>query len=321
MCNRPDPVSRAGPPPPRPVAGTAGLWTVLAGSTLLLMLGCHSLTMLSRDKPAVRTDTPATPAADAEPSKYSVRIAPFVFLSDFDLKLEQPLLKELGQLGDQVYRELRLPPGSADVSVYLFENEDRYRRFMEKRHPELPHRHAFFLAQERGSGGEDLLVYTYRSERLRQDLRHELTHALLHRVIYRVPLWLDEGLAEYFELPPESKGVNAAHVEQLRRAMAAGTRPDLSLLEALRDEDVGKMSRADYQEAWAWVHLMLNSRPEAKSALIAYLQQLRANGKHRAPAPLRPQLARVFSSPETGLEKHLAEIDVPVRKGPMTRKD
>lgn len=306
MSHRPDSASlRAG----------HRLRVLLAGATLLLMFGCHSLSMLSKDRGDARADASAAPGA--APGKYSVRVAPFAFLSDFDLKPHQPLLDELGRLGDQVYRELRLPPGSAVVSVYLFEDEARYRRFIKERHPSLPDRHAFFVAQEsdRG-GGEDLLVYTYRSDRLRQDLRHELTHALLHSVLYRVPLWLDEGLAEYFELPPDLKGFNATHVEQLRRAMAAGTRPDLAQLERLRDQDMSSMSRADYQEAWAWVHLMLNSRPEARTALITYLRQLYSNGKRGEPAPLRPQLARIFPSPEAELEKHLAEIDVPVRKGP-----
>ena len=53
--------------------------------------------------------------------------------------------------------------------------------------------------------------------RVRTDLRHELTHALLHGVLQDVPLWLDEGLAVYFELPPANEGVNPHHLEVLCR--------------------------------------------------------------------------------------------------------
>ena len=42
-------------------------------------------------------------------------------------------------------------------------------------------------------------------DHLRTDLRHELTHALLHGVLKDVPLWLDEGLAGFFELPPDAR--------------------------------------------------------------------------------------------------------------------
>ena len=73
--------------------------------------------------------------------------------------------------------------------------------FMVSKYPKLPSRRAFFVAQTRGVGrSEDLLIYTYWGERVQQDLRHELTHALLHSVLKDVPLWLDEGLAEYYEL-------------------------------------------------------------------------------------------------------------------------
>ena len=60
-------------------------------------------------------------------------------------------------------------------------------------------RRAFFLAQ-----GSRQVVYTYFNPQLEVDLRHEATHALLHLAIAELPLWLDEGLAEYFEVPEES---------------------------------------------------------------------------------------------------------------------
>jgi hypothetical protein len=160
------------------------------------------------------------------PSKHSFRIAPYVFLSDFEIQRDQPLFRELASLRDQVYKELRLVPGSAAVQVYLFENKARYERFMKTHYPKLPARRAWFVAQERARGGpEDLLVYTYWGDRIRQDLRHELTHALLHSVIKDVPLWLDEGLAEYFELPPENQGINAVHVQHLQSAFDGSYHP------------------------------------------------------------------------------------------------
>lgn len=281
----------------------------LTGLALLLLAGCRPLGFLrpaDKDKSSPPADAAARAAPATLPGKHSFRVAPYVFLSDFEIDREQPLFKELAQLRDQVHKELLLPPGDAVVQVYLFESKARYERFMRERYPELPARRAFFVAQPRAIGGaEDLLVYTYWGARIRQDLRHELTHALLHSVIKDVPLWLDEGLAEYFELPPERRGVNAVHVELMRRGEASHTfEPGLAKLERLKEVD--QMGPAQYREAWAWVHLMMHSRPEARTVLLSYLQQLRGS---RPPGPLGPKLARVFPDAEAELKKHLAKLE------------
>jgi hypothetical protein len=136
------------------------------------------------------------------PGKYSIRISQFVFLSDIEIRRDQPIFKDLGNLREQVYRDLKLPASNTEVFVYLFEDKACYEKFMKTKHPDLPARRAFFVAQPRRLGGaEELMVYTYMGDRLQQDLRHELTHALLHSVLKNVPIWLDEGLAEYFEVP------------------------------------------------------------------------------------------------------------------------
>jgi hypothetical protein len=287
-----------------------------------LTFGCHSfsLNLLSRDR-GEKVD-PAAPPLPAPPGRYSFRIAPYVFLSDFEVRRDQPLFKDLEGLRDQVYRELQLPPGRAVVQVYLFETKQRYDQFMAAHYPRLPNRRAFFVAQQRPMGGaEDLLVYTFWAartppelaadpaapapdlQRIQQDLRHELTHALLHSVIRVVPLWLDEGLAEYFELPPDRRGVNADHLEALRHDLGVSFKPDLARLEKM--EDVREMYRPEYREAWAWVHLMLHSRPEAKAVLLTYLQELRGN---RNPGQLGPRLAAVSPSPEEAFARHLGSL-------------
>lgn len=268
-----------------------------------LTLGCNSLQFhapTEKIDKAVRADKDATPTP---PGKRSLRVSQFVFLSDFELKQDLPIFQDLSKLRDQVYKELQLPPANTVVQVYVFEDRDRYERYMRTRYPELPKRRAFFVAQPRSVGGvEDLLVYTYWGERIREDLRHELTHALLHSVLKDVPLWLDEGLAEYFEVGTELHGVHQQHLEQIRQGPPL--QPDLTRLEQL--SQVQQMSPAEYREAWAWVHLMLRDRAEGKTVLVKYLQQLRSNPN---PGPLQPRLAEVFTNPAATLENHLAHIE------------
>jgi hypothetical protein len=272
------------------------------GALLLGATGCHSLKLLgqSADKPA----SPEKEAALALPSQHSLRVAQFVFLADFKLREDQPIFKELGELQEQVYKELQLTSSNRIVQVYLFEDRERYKRFIHTRYPELPERRAFFVAQPRGMNAEDLLVYTYWGDQVQQDLRHELTHALLHSVLKDVPIWLDEGLAEYFELHPQRKGVNLAHVAKLRGGPDGPARLSLARLEQLAK--VEDMHPVEYQESWAWVHLMLHSTPEARSVLLAHLQRLRTTDK---PGPLQPNLAAVFPAPEDALADHLALLE------------
>jgi hypothetical protein len=274
---------------------------------LALLGGCNTLRLHTNTPtdgpakdPAVRPAVAGLPSA-ALPSKNSLRVSQFYFFADFEMKPDQPLFRELADLREQVYRELQLPGANTIIQVYLFEDRERYDRFMKARYPDLPSRRAFFVAQPRAvGGGDELLVYTFWGDRVRQDLRHELTHALLHSVLKDVPLWLDEGLAEFFELPPGSEGVNPKHLDQLRKGPFT---PDLARLE--RMQQVSEMSPAEYREAWAWVHLVLRGPADGRAALLAYLQQLRVTP---APGPLQPRLAAAVPGLADALEMHLGQL-------------
>lgn len=282
----------------------------LAWVLLALLAGCRGIrfTPPSADRAVAAKERPA-----AAPAKYTLRVGQFVFLSDFELKSDQPIMQELAKLGDQVSRELELPAANMLIQVYLFEDRDRYETYMLQKYPDLPRRRAFFIAQPRPVGGaEDLLVYTYWGDRVREDLRHELTHALLHSVLKDVPLWLDEGLAEYFELPPERKGVNYHHLDQCH---SESFKPGLARLEQLRE--VQQMSPVEYREAWAWVHLMLQSKPEARAALLGYLQVLRSSANA---GPLQPRLAGVYPDLDAALVQHLDHLNGTQRPAPWVKR-
>ena len=284
------------------------LFSVTVWCVLLSSLGCNSfsLHLLSRDKHDKVVSEPRL-ASPAPPSRYSFRIPPFVFLSDFEIDRDKPLFQELAKLRDQVYGELRLTSGRAAVQVYLFENKDRYDEYMHAAYPSLPARRAFFIQQQRALGGtDDLMVYTSWGDRIQQDLRHELTHALLHSVIRDVPLWLDEGLAEYFELPPSEHGINASHVETLRRDLGVTFQPDLDRLEKMKE--VNEMKGPEYREAWLWTHWMLQSQPETKTVLLTYLQDLRKGN----PGLLAPRLTAISLKLNDEFKKHLDQLELPI---------
>lgn len=243
------------------------------------------------------------------PGKHATRRDYYVLYHDFELDKTDPLFAELDALPEQVFGELKLPAGNAVVQVFLFDTEERYTRYMQKNYANLPKRRAYFLSVPR-PGGDEHKIFTWMGEHLATDLRHELTHALLRGALKDVPLWLDEGLAGYFELPPQQEGVNGQHLDALRRSAFV---PNLARLEGFTQ--VAQMEKPEYREAWAWVHYMLRSGPNARKVLHDYLQQLRTDP---TPGPLLPRLRDALGEPEQALVDHLATMEMP-RQRPRTR--
>ena len=72
--------------------------------------------------------------------------------------------------------------------------------------------------------------------------------------------------------------------------------------------EVKQMQRPEYRESWAWVHLMLRGKPEMKSVLLSYLQQLRLPSSS---GQLLPKLREACPSPSAALLEHLGKMEIP----------
>jgi len=216
--------------------------------------------------------------------------------SDFALSTHHRLFEELAAQGADIGRRLALPRSDEPIHVYLFQNPGRFEGFMRLHHPEFPDRRAFFVATD-----SRLVVYAQWGDRMAEDLRHEVAHGHLHSVVPNVPLWLDEGVAEYYEVGYGQRGVNRPHVERLiERLERRDWRPDLARLE--KWPTTYGMNQDDYAEAWAWVHFLMETRPERLEILRAYLSDLRREG---AAAPISGRLASMEIAPEASLIDHI----------------
>jgi len=219
----------------------------------------------------------------AEGAWADTRIAePFVCRADFSLTQADQLLEELAQLQVDLTRRLGIRPAREPIELYLFANEAAYRRFLKEQLPEVPYRRALYVKD--GGPGR---VFAYRSRQFEADVRHECTHALLHAVLPVVPLWLDEGLAKYFEVAPGRRAFDNPYLGGLRWSLYFGKVPSLSRLEKLGE--INSMGHAEYRDAWAWVHFLLHGSPEARQELVGFLADIQA----RTPPDLMSQrLAR-----------------------------
>ncbi len=266
--------------------------TVLKQSLVALLLvaglgGCRSGVPLGR--PSTRL-----------PERFAVVRGQLVFHSDFVLAAHHRLLDQLTALRAELSRQLALGGSDEPIHVYLFESPERFERFVAERLPELPGRRAYFVESD-----TRLAVYAQWGDRVAEDLRHEVTHGYLHSSVPHLPLWLDEGLAEYYEVAPGGGGLNVAHLERLARWGGRGLwAADLERLEQI--VPTGELSQIDYAEAWAWVHLMLHSSPQAAEQLRCYLADLR---RAAPPEGLKPRLQQLWGDPEAVLVDHLSRLN------------
>jgi Protein of unknown function (DUF1570) len=235
------------------------------------------------------------------PTAHEVPVQQLVFHSDFDLPSDHRLVRELTSERDEVYHVLDLPWSDEPIQVYLFADADKYAQYLKRQFPEVPSRRAFFVESD-----TELAVYAHWSDRVAEDLRHEVAHGYLHAAVSNLPLWLDEGLAEYFEVPRGSDGLNQPHLDLLRDMMEhEGWQPNLVRLQGLTAAQ--QMQQLDYAESWAWVYFLLHSGPEERKMLTSYLADLRDRAKAK---PLSARIAARHPDPNQALAKFLTTLHV-----------
>ncbi len=207
---------------------------------------------------------------------------PFLVHADFSLASQTELLAELARLQQDLGDTLGARPSREPVHLFLFEKKPTYQAYMQQHFPKVPYRRALFI-KARGPG----MVFAFSGEEFGLDVRHESTHALLHVWLKDVPLWLDEGLAEYFEVPHEQRAGQHPHLAAVRAMIGIGQLPRLEALESLSGID--DMGRDEYRDAWAWVHFGVHGPPEAREVLLRYLADLEGGGEI---GPLSQRLRR-----------------------------
>lgn len=225
---------------------------------------------------------------------------------DFQLPARHRLLDELTARREDLRRQLAFGVSDEPIHVYLFEDESGYEDFRRTVKGRFPNRRALFVESD-----TRLEVYAQWAGMVGEDLRHEVTHAYLHSVLPNIPLWLDEGLAEYFEVPRGRQGFHREHLELLLAApdrlgdSTLAWRPSLARLESL--STAREMTPEEYAESWAWVHFLLHSAPETRRLLQEYLYSLHLNG---STVPLSTRLVWLLRNPEDHLAEHLAELGI-----------
>ena len=127
----------------------------------------------------------------------------------------------------------------------------------------------------------------------RRDATRLIYHEYLHHVLANnypdLPLWLNEGLAEYYSTFEVVGGEAKIGAPILLHALWLHDNALIPLSQLVemdtssRDYNEGSRRGVFYAESWALVHYLLNGRPERLAQTVRYLRDL-ANGARGAEA-------------------------------------
>ncbi|MDA7949975.1 MAG: DUF1570 domain-containing protein [Pirellulaceae bacterium] len=172
--------------------------------------------------------------------------------------------QELLSLEKELTEKLEIPFIKKDIHIYLFAYQSSYEAYLKEHFGELPYRRAMYV-----QGKNTSMVFVYYHPELITDLRHEATHAWLNNSFDSLPLWLDEGLAEYFEAPSaQGRQTKESELSDLfKKASPAAT--SLNYLKA--KANLSDMVHDDYLLAYGWARFVLNE-PSLLKSLKNYLK-------------------------------------------------
>lgn len=248
-----------------------------------MAFGCWMLfAFVTASNNALSSEPPTEVAAQPTPRwPFEWQVDEFCFHADFDVRSRDGLIAELKRLRTDISETLGIRINSEVVHMVLFSNNRNYRDYLREYFPDLPDRRAMYI-KRRGPG----MVFAYQNREMDVDLRHETTHALLNASLAYVPLWLDEGIAEYFEPIAAHRHARNSHLAAVKIRALLGQVPDLGSLESV--SELSEMSAGNYRDAWSWVHFMLHESEQSRATLTRFLEDIQSG---IPPGPLSRRVA------------------------------
>ncbi len=162
-----------------------------------------------------------------------------------------------------------------DVKVRLFSNQDDFQTYRHIVAPEITTSSGFYVP----SLNEATVFLRKDDDSTYAVIRHEATHVILASLYGRVPVWFNEGLAEYFEqLAISGQGKTVKFLSHYHKIVAeqmfAHTLPGLQTYFSIEPERFyGEAIERNYAIAWSLVFFIL-SEPEDRAVFSAMIDHL-----------------------------------------------
>jgi tetratricopeptide (TPR) repeat protein len=244
---------------------------------------------------------PATAAA----SKWTrLRTPTFTLIGD---QGERPLRKVAERL--EQFREVfgRVFPNTrqslpAPIVVHVFGSQRAYQPFMPLFNGKRVDVAGYF---QPGSANDFITLNTERGEDGYPVIFHEYVHLLVGLALADVPVWFNEGLAEYYSTY-EMFGEREATLGRFKEDHVLALRERFIPLKELLAVDhrspmynEGDRRGIFYAESWALVHYLLIGSPQRKGQLATFLE------KYGDGRPTADAVREAFGVAEADLEKEL----------------
>ena len=253
-----------------------------------------------------RLGAAAAGAAGAAPSKWTrLRTPNFTLLGehgDKPLRRVAERMEQFREVFGRVFPSTRRPM-PAPIVVHVFGSERAYQPFMPLFNGKRVDVGGYFQPT---SGAYYITLSTEAGERAYPTIFHEYVHLLVGTTLADVPVWFNEGLAEYYSTyqmfgdREASLGrVKEEHVFELRERF-------IPLKELLAVDhrsplyNEGDRRGVFYAESWALVHYLLIGNPQRKGQVGDLPPEVR---RRRGAGP--PRSARPSAAAEVELEKEL----------------
>jgi cytochrome c-type biogenesis protein CcmH/NrfG len=152
---------------------------------------------------------------------------------------------------------------------------------------------------------EDVTYIAMSADRSRRAVFHEYTHFLIANTIGLVPAWLNEGLAEFYQMYEDAGGRAAIIRPSLGHLRLLQRRPLMPLTELLAvDQDSPHYNEADrrgifYAQSWALVHYLAVGSASRAGQLSDYLDRIERG------TPKDDAFRDAFKTEPVGLEREL----------------
>ena len=233
-----------------------------------------------------------------------VKSANFSVLGDGNPRtLKQVALRfeQFREVFARVFPKSRQAPPSP-ISVFVFGSERAYQPFMPLYNGKRVEVGGMFVP---GAGATHISLRSDLGDSAYPVVFHEYTHMLVENLFADVPVWFNEGLAEYystFAMMGDQEAtigkVHEAHVNLLRERFL----PLSELIAVKHDSPLyneGNRRTIFYAESWAFVHYLLIGNPARRPQLAVFLEK-QANG-----VPVAQGFQEAFGVDEATLEREL----------------
>lgn len=181
------------------------------------------------------------------------------------------------------------------MPLYLFRTQQQYDRFLQERGIDATHSGGMFFTTHRAQG-----LATWVDSRSRRKTLEVLQHEGFHQFAWHaigpgLPVWLNEGLAQYFELAVidehgrMSLGMTSrSRIDRVKEAIGNGEAlPILALMRITHQQWAELLQRKPdranllYAQSWSLAYYLIHGDGgKHQTQLIEYLQRLSAGDRH-----------------------------------------